>query len=81
MQETSTRRRIESALTGKLDLTALSEWERSIVCAEIDAAVQQRAQFTSYGAVLASEGVTTVALDDAGNLIQHHPDGTTTPLT
>lgn len=80
MQETAARRRIEAALAGTLDAAALSDWERLIVNAEIDAAVQEHAQAASYGAVLASEGVTTVALDDQGNLVQHHPDGSTSAL-
>ncbi len=81
MQEIGARRRVEAALAGTLDAAVLSDWERLIVNAEIDAAVQGHAQAASYGAVLASEGVTTVAFDHHGNLIQHHPDGTRTPLS
>jgi hypothetical protein len=30
---------------------------------------------------LAGQGITTVALDDAGNIVEHRPDGTAVVLT
>lgn len=80
MGESVGRRRIEAALAGSLELEALTEWERAVVHAEIDASVQARAQATSYGLVLAAEGVATVALDENGVLTRYHPDGTTESL-
>jgi ParD-like antitoxin of type II bacterial toxin-antitoxin system len=80
MHHTAARRRVEAALDGTLALTELSADERLVVSAEIDAAIQERLHTTDYGARLAAEGVTTVALDEDGNLIEHHPDGTSNPL-
>ena len=81
MPHTAARRRVEAALAGTLPLTDLGPDERLVVNAEIDAAVQENLHRTHYGQRLRAEGITTVALDENNNLIQHHPDGTTTPLT
>lgn len=43
---------------------------------ELDEAIAARARATSFGSLLAAEGLTTVALDAAGNLVRHFPDGT-----
>ncbi len=80
MHHTAARRRVEAALKGTLALADLTVDERLVVNAEIDAAIQENLNTTHYGQRLAAEGITTVALDDDGNLIQHHPDGTTNPL-
>jgi len=32
------------------------------------------------GKLLASEGLTTVAMDDDGILVEHRPDGTVSPV-
>ena len=45
------------------------------------AAVAVPAQAQSPGGTLAKMGVTTVALDEHGDLMRYHPDGTRTPLT
>jgi len=80
MRETAARRRVEAALAGTLELAELSAQELWVVNAEIDVAIQERAGRTSYGDALAREGVTTVALDESGKLMQHHPDGSSTVL-
>jgi hypothetical protein len=41
--ETTTRRRIESALTGRLPLSALSSDERLVANIELDVAIRERA--------------------------------------
>jgi hypothetical protein len=74
------RRRVEAALDGTLPLTALSPEERLVTNAETDAAIAERLRTVHYGAVLAGEGVATVALDDDGHLVQYDPDGSTTRL-
>lgn len=74
---TSQRRRVEAALAGGLSLHELSREENIVVNAEIAAAIERKLQDTHFGDELAAEGVTTVALDDAGNLLEHHPDGST----
>jgi len=48
--------------------------------AEVSAAIEENLAATHYGQVLAAEGVTTVALDDHGRLLEYHPDGTSTIL-
>jgi hypothetical protein len=80
MHHTAARRRVEAALDGTLALTDLSADERLVVDAEIDAAIQENLHVTDYGTRLAAEGITTVALDENGKLIEHHPDGTSNPL-
>jgi hypothetical protein len=80
MHETAARRRVEAALAGDLALSELSADERVVANAELDVAIADHAQAASYGDVLAAEGITTVALDDDGNLVAFHPDGTRTPL-
>lgn len=42
---------------------------------ELDKAIAARAEATSFGRLLTAEGQTTVALDSAGNLVEHRPDG------
>jgi hypothetical protein len=80
MHETAARGRVEAALAGTVELSDLSTQERAVFNAEIDVAIQEHAGRTSYGDVLAREGVTTVALDDQGRLVQFHPDGSSTVL-
>lgn len=61
-------------------MSVLRHDERAIVNAELDAAITTTAQSTSFGAVLAARGVTTVALDENGALVEYRPDGTCTVL-
>jgi len=49
--------------------------------AEVTAAIEEDLAATHYGQVLAAEGVTTVALDENGRLVEYAPDGSTTPLS
>ena len=42
----------------------------------VSAAVEEGLARTDYGAVLASRGITTVALDEDGQIVEHRPDGT-----
>ena len=80
MHQTAARRRVEAALTGDLALAELTAEERLVVHAELDVAVAEAAQSTKFADLLAGEGITTVALDDAGNLVSYLPDGTARPL-
>jgi hypothetical protein len=43
---------------------------------EISAAIEDSLARTNYGAALAGQGITTVSLNDAGDIIEHRPDGT-----
>jgi ParD-like antitoxin of type II bacterial toxin-antitoxin system len=76
----SSRRRVEAALEGRVSLTDLTDEERLVANAEIDAAIAERLHSIDFGAVLAAEGVTTVALDDQGRMVRYEPDGTATIL-
>ncbi len=80
MRHTAARRRVEAALAGDLPLAELGGGESVVLNAELDASIQARAEALSFGDVLASEGVTTVALDDEGALVEYRPDGTRTVL-
>jgi hypothetical protein len=75
MRQTAARRRIEAVLSGELPLSAVGADERVVATAEQDVRIQERAQVANFGAYLAEEGVTTVALDDKGNLVEYRPDG------
>jgi hypothetical protein len=76
----SSRRRVEAALEGRLSLADLTSEERVVTNAEIDAVIAERLHGVDFGAVLAAEGIATVALDDQGRLVRYEPDGTTTVL-
>jgi hypothetical protein len=80
MHQTAARRRVEAALAGELPLADLTDDERLVANAELDASIQAQAESMSFGARLAIEGVTTVALDDDGSLVEYHPDGSSTVL-
>jgi hypothetical protein len=73
-QQTAARRRAEAALTGDLELRELSVEEGAVFTAEIAAAVQERLAGTNYRALLAERGVTTVALDENGEIVEHRPE-------
>jgi hypothetical protein len=80
LQMTASRRRVDAVLAGTLPMAALRADERAIVNAELDAAITARAQSLSFGDILAGEGITTVALDEHGSLVQYNPDGTSVVL-
>jgi hypothetical protein len=74
-RESAARRRVEAALAGELELTELSDEEGVVFNAEITAAIEENLASSNYGSVLAARGVTTVALDDNGQIVEHRPDG------
>jgi hypothetical protein len=80
-QHTASRRRVEAALAGDLELRQLSVEEGIVFNAEIAAAIQENLTESNYGDALAKRGVTTVALDDAGQIVEHRPDGSSVVLT
>ncbi len=75
-QQTAARRRVEAALAGQLDTGALTNEEGMVFNAEISAAIEETLARTNYGDVLAERGITTVALDDDGRIVEYRPDGT-----
>jgi hypothetical protein len=80
MHQTAARRRVVAALAGELPFADLTEPERLVANADLDASIQIQAQSVSFGDRLAAEGVTTVALDDEGALVEHRPDGSSVVL-
>ena len=77
MHRSASRRRIDAVLAGTLPMSVLRPDEREVVNAELDAAISERAQSTPLGP---AAGVTTVALDDDGRLVEYRPDGTSALL-
>lgn len=79
-QTSAAARRIQRAVAGDMAITELPADERIVANAAIDAAMSVVANETSFADLLAARGVTTVVMDDAGNLIRRHPDGSTSAL-
>jgi hypothetical protein len=75
--QTASRRRVEAALAGNLDTNHLSEDEGLVFNAEISAAIEESLAAAHYGDALAARGITTVALNDDGEIVEYRPDGTT----
>jgi hypothetical protein len=75
-QHTSARRRVEAALADELPLSALSVEEGEVFNAEISTAIEENLAYTNYGDVLAARGITMVALNDDGDIVEYWPDGT-----
>ena len=44
--------------------------------AEVQAGIEESLRSTDLGAVLSAAGITTVALNDRGEMVEHKPDGT-----
>jgi hypothetical protein len=80
-RHSAARRRVEAALAGELELTRLSAEEGVVFNAEISAAIQESLADTDYGRVLAQRGITTVALNEDGEIVERRPDGSSVVLT
>ncbi len=74
------RARVEAALSGRLAWAELTDAESTVAHAEVATAIEQRVAASTYAEDFATDGVTTVALDDDGRLVEHRPDGTTSVL-
>ena len=79
-QHSASRRRVESALAGELDVLELTVEEGVVFNSEVTAAVEESLARTHYGHRLAAGGVTTVALDEHGRIVEYRPDGGSTVL-
>jgi ParD-like antitoxin of type II bacterial toxin-antitoxin system len=79
-QQTAARRRVEATLTGELELRELSVEEGAVFNAEIAAAIQENLAESNYGKDLAERGITTVALDENGDIVEYRPDGSSVRL-
>jgi len=73
---TARRARVEAVLSGRLPMVDLSFEEGVVLNAEVMANIEEDLASKHYGRELAAEGITTVALDDQGRLVEHRPDGT-----
>lgn len=74
------QRRLDLVVSGQAQFSTLTESERVIAHARVDANIEQRAATTSLAELARLDGVTTVTMDDDGALVQISPDGTTTRL-
>jgi hypothetical protein len=74
-QQTASRRRVEAALAGDLEIGELTVEEGVVFNAEISAAIEENLARANYGDVLMARGVTTVALNEAGEIVEHRADG------
>ena len=75
-QHTASRAKVEAALSGRLATTALTSEEGVVFNAEIAAGIEEDPARVNFGVELAARGVTTVAVNDAGEMVEYRPDGT-----
>ncbi len=73
----ASRRRVEAAFAGELDMNELTAEESAVLNAEINAAIEEQVARTDFRADLAARGLRSVGLDDAGQIVEYRPDGTT----
>src|SRR5664279_2048150 len=78
--QSASRRRGEAAMAGEVELDELTPEEGLVFNAEISAAIEESLARTDYGDVLAAGGITMVALDDDGGLVEYWPDGSSSVL-
>lgn len=79
-RQASSHRRIRRVMAGEASLADLDESERVVANAAISAVISTKANEASFADRLAARGVTTVVMDDSGQMIRRHPDGSTTIL-
>lgn len=79
-QHSAARRKVEAALAGGVELSELSVEEGVVFNAEISAAIEEGLAGTDYGALLGGRGITTVALDESGRIVEQRPDGSSSVL-
>ncbi|MDL9946489.1 hypothetical protein QSJ19_12975 [Gordonia sp. ABSL11-1] len=75
--ESASVARIEAAVNGDRPTTDLTEPEGRAFDATIRARVGEHLATADYRETLKERGITTVALDDDGRMIEYRPDGTT----
>ena len=76
-RHSAARQKVETALAGQLALADLSEEQGVVFNAEVSAAIQENLAGADYGRVLAGRGITTVAVNEKGEIVEHRPDGST----
>ncbi len=75
--ETAARRRIAEAIRGAIPVSHLGGEERFAANVGLDVAIRERAASASFGRRLLKEGVSAVALDENGEVVEFQPDGPT----
>jgi hypothetical protein len=78
--QSASRRRVEAAMAGEVKLDELTAEEGMVFNAEISTAIEESLAGTNYGDVLAAGGITMVALDDNGELVEYWPDGSSSVI-
>jgi hypothetical protein len=73
--------RVEAALAGWLPTTELTAEEGVAYNAEISTAIEEDLAQLHFGHILAARGLSTVALDESGRLVEYSPDGTSSVIT
>lgn len=76
LNDTASQRRTEAALAGALPISALTREEGRQYAALVRVKLHEKLQETNISEILAAQGIVTVAVDDQGRMIEHHPDGT-----
>ena len=79
-RHSAARRKVEAALAGDIPLRELTAEEGAVFDAEIAASIEESLARADYGKTLAARGITTVALDENGDIVQYRPDGSTAAL-
>jgi hypothetical protein len=79
-QHGAARMRVEAAFAGTLPLSELSGEEAVVFNAEVQARVEENLRSMDLGAVLNARGITTVSLNENGELVEYRPDGTSRPI-
>ncbi|SIH24747.1 Uncharacterized protein conserved in bacteria [Mycobacteroides abscessus subsp. abscessus] len=70
-QDTVSRRRVESALAGRLSMRALTAEEGVVFNAEIEVELERRIASTNLQEELRSEGVRVVVLNGDGEIVEY----------
>lgn len=76
----ASQRRVEEAFAGNFPISDLSPEESAAFRAQAVARIDERLAAVDFTATLAAEGITTVALDEQGRLVETSPDGSTRVL-
>ena len=78
---TAESRRVQAAITGDGQFSALTDSERIVAQASVDAALAARVAAARFGPNARRAGHVTVSMDDDGKLIEIAADGTRQALT
>jgi len=73
-------RRVLAVAAGRVPFSSLTDDERVVAHALVDARISELAAAQSFGAAARDEGRATVSLDEDGNLIEIAADGSRRPL-